>query len=374
MRELAVDIGSRSAGTDGETRGAEYIRDQLASYGYQATLQPFPFTRFVDVKSDLDVVMPNPRSVDAFTLGGSPNGTANGVLVAAGIGRIGDFPSSTKGKVALVKRGDITFTLKVQNAAAAGASAVVIYNNQPGPFTGQMNESSAIPALTISREDGQSLVDQLASLAPPALTVRVEVQTDMVADESRNVVATSSGGECTLVVGGHYDSVAAGPGANDNGSGTATVVEIARVLSAADETNGLCFVLFGAEEIGLLGSAHYVKALSASQRSSLVAMLNFDMLGVGDSWPLAGSSEILDIAGREADLLGLDHSRSTELPENLGSDHASFARAGIPSIIFNCFCDPNYHTAQDTLRFVEKDRLGEAGALGLAVINALLND
>ena len=81
------------------------------------------------------------------------------------------------------------------------------------------------------------------------------------------------------------------PGANDNGSGTATVLELATVLAHTDAMGSNCVVLFGAEEIGLVGSKAFVNAMTQDDRARLRAMLNFDMVGVGDeSWDLIGDA------------------------------------------------------------------------------------
>ena len=101
-------------------------------------------------------------------------------------------------------------------------------------------------------------------------------------------------------------------------------------------------------------------------------MLNFDMLSVGDTWPLIGSPEVTDIAVVEAQELGVPYRVSRTLPDNLGSDQASFTQAGVPAMIFNCFCDENYHTAEDKFEFVSETRLAEAGIMGLGMIETLL--
>jgi aminopeptidase YwaD len=150
------------------------------------------------------------------------------------------------------------------------------------------------------------------------------------------------------------------------------VLEIARTRAARGQADGVCYVLFGSEEIGLVGSSHYVRELPSADLEAMEAMLNFDMLAVGDTWPLIGSPAVTDVAVVEAQELGLPYRVSSTLPENIGSDHASFAQAGVPSMIFNCFCDPNYHTSEDKFDFVSEARLGEAGLMGLGMIETLL--
>ncbi len=371
VRALSVDIGIRAAGTEGERRAANYIRDELAKYGYEASLQPFPIETFVDVNTSLALLSPQQRGIEAAALGGSTSASVEGALVAAGLGYPQEFPSGTQGSIVIVERGEIAFTEKVANATAAGASGVIIYNNQSGPFFGGLQEASRIPAVSITREEGLSLLDQ-ANSGP--VTVRLSVETRTDTGESQNVVAKPPGGECRLVIGGHYDSVPAGPGANDNGSGTAVVIEMARATAADGAFDDSCFVLFGSEEIGLVGSARYVESLSEAETAAIEAMLNFDMLAVGDAWPLTGSQSVVAVASHEADRLSIAHSTESSGPAGGGSDHASFIQAGIPSILFNCFCDPNYHTAGDRFEFVKEQRLADAGAIGMATAKALLEE
>lgn len=369
VRVLAEEIGPRPGGSEAEERAAAYVRDELSSYGYDAFLQPFEIERFQDVESRLELLSPEAREIEAAALGGSADGTVEGELVHAGLGRPQEFPSGTSGKIALIERGELFFRDKVQNAAAAGAAAVIVYNNEPGPFAGQMGRAGPIPALTVAREDGLALREMLV---PAPVTARLHVTTERGTATSHNVVAQPPGGGCRVMAGGHYDSVEQGPGANDNASGTAVVIEMARVLAAAGELDAACFVLFGSEEVGLLGSRHYVESLSPDERSRIDAMLNFDMLGVGTGWPFVGSSDMVEMAVQEAERLGINNGSSSTLPPNIGSDHANFIAAGIPAVMFNCFCDPRYHGPEDRFEFVQPERLHEAGLIGLGLIRRLL--
>jgi aminopeptidase YwaD len=366
VRELAVNIGSRPAGSDAETRAAEYIRGELARYGYATTIQEFDFEQFVDIGTQVDVLSGRPETFQGRALGGSANGTAEADIVRAGIGRLEDFPAGTTGKIALVERGELSFGMKVNNAAAAGAAGVIVFNSESGLFVGDLGGASSIPAASLSREDGLAL----EALGSPL--VRLQVQNQLQTVISRNVVAEPPDGTCGIVAGGHLDSVPAGPGANDNASGTAVVLEIARARAAGGQLDGVCYVLFGAEEVGLLGSAAYVESLPQAEIQAFEAMLNFDMLSVGDRWPFIGAPELTDIVSQEAAEIGVQPRILPGLPEDLGSDHFNFAQRGVPSIIFNCFCDPNYHTSDDKFEFVQESRLGQAGLIGLGMIEQLL--
>ena len=372
VEALALEIGPRPAGTDAEDKAARYLRDQLQAFGYEIELQPFSYDAFVDAGSGLEVLSPQAPSPAVYPLDPSANGVVEGLLVGADIGRPGDFPADTAGKIALIQRGTLPFSEKVANAANAGAVGAVIYNNKPGLFAGNLSELSEIPAVAMSQEDGEALLAQMQS--EPA-SVRLTVLTETGPQDSQNVIARPPDGECRVVAGGHYDSVPGGPGANDNASGTATVVEIARVLAADGEFDDVCFVLFGAEEAGLIGSSRFVERLTAAQRETLEAMLNFDMVGVGTTWLLTGSLSITDIAVTAAEEHGLDYIRGSS--DMSGSDHAPFAAAGIPAIFLHSFFDvvaddPRYHTAEDQPQHVEPSRMGEIGDAGLAIIEELL--
>ncbi|HET9476010.1 MAG TPA: M20/M25/M40 family metallo-hydrolase [Dehalococcoidia bacterium] len=367
---LSVDIGPRAAGSDAEKRAAEYLQDQLSSFGYEASLQPFTFDSFTDLGTSLGITSPESRAIQAVALGASDSAVAEGSLVAAGLGRPQEIPLGARGSVLLVERGDITFSAKVANAEAAGAIGVIVYNNREGVVNGRLTRPGGIPAAGISQADGQALA---ALLAGGPVTVRLETKTETRTATSQNVVATPPDGVCSIVAGGHYDSVPEGPGANDNASGTAVVLEMARTRAANQALDDVCYVLFGSEEIGLVGSGEYVQSLTSEQVDRLDAMLNFDMLAVGNEWPFIGSPEITALAAANADRLGIAYTVEPELPENVGSDHINFVEAGVPSIIFNCFCDDHYHSPQDTFEFVVPERLSQAGEIGLGIIDDLLN-
>jgi aminopeptidase YwaD len=373
VEALAVDIGSRPAGSAAERQAAVYLRDQLSGFGYEAELQPFSYDVFADAGSSLEVISPQPLSPAVYPFEPSANGVVEGGIVEAGIGRPEEFPADTAGKIVLMGRGVLFFSDKVANAEAAGAAGVIVYNDEPGLFSGTLAGPSGIPAVTVSQKDGQAL---LAMVRAGPVSARLEVRTKSGSDDSQNVVARPPDGECRLVAGGHYDSVPAGPGANDNASGAATVVEIARALAADGRFDDVCFVLFGAEEIGLVGSAHFVDSLTPAEEGTLEAMLNFDMVGVGTRWLLLGSPSITDIAANEAEKRGLDY--VVDNSTVAASDQASFIDVGVPAVFFHSFSqvisdDPNYHTANDRAEYVQSSRMAEVGGLALAVIDGLLS-
>ena len=365
---LAGEIGSRPAGSEAQGRAQQYVLEQLRALGYEAELQPFPITYYDDRGATLTIAGALGSTPAASTLAYSPGGTVEGELVDVGLARPGDFhPGGLRGKIALIRRGSIRFSEKVENVAAAGAIAAIIYNSQPGNFSGSLASSSSIPAVSLSLEDGEALAGQVAR---GSVAARIVVDAAIEQRTAANVVGTRPGGPRTIVIGGHLDSVPAGPGANDNASGTAVMLELARVLAARPSPYTLKFVAFDAEEIGLLGSAHMVGQLGEAERRAVRAMINLDMVGVGDQPLLGGSEELTRLAFPIAAGLG-EPARPLGDGLNGASDHASFLRAGIPAIFLYRAEDPNYHSPADRTEYVDPANLDHAGRLALGVLDAL---
>jgi len=366
VNALSVDIGTRPSGTSQETAAAEYLQSQLSSFGYTVSQQELPIEGVTDVTAT--VSLSEGLDIPARPLSGTISGQVEGGLVDAGAGQPGEFPADTAGGVALVARGTVLFGDIVQNAADAGAAAVIVYNNEPGLFRGELPNGGLIPAVGVSQESGGEL---LGLVEGGRYRISVGVQASETSSVAHNVIATAAEGDCRVIIGGHYDSVPDGPGANDNASGTAVALEMARTLAADGLDAGLCVILFGGEERGLLGSKHYVANLQPEQRTAIAGFLNFDMLGVGDGWPLIGSADLVQLTVQNAAALGITTDPNPGPPGG-GSDHAPFIDAGIPAILFNCFCDEHYHTILDRAEFVNPERLQQGGDMGLALAKQLL--
>ena len=192
----------------------------------------------------------------------------------------GDFTGFPAGNIALVQRGTCSFAIKALNAQAAGASAVIIFNqgNSPdreGLIIGTLGGTSvaAIPVIGASFADGAALA-QSGSQASISLAAPKDVT-------QYNVIAESKDGDPNNVImaGGHLDSVQRGPGINDNGSGSAALLEVAEQMAKVKPRNKVRFAWWGAEESGLVGSTAYVNGLVAAERARITLYLNFDMVG-----------------------------------------------------------------------------------------------
>ncbi|PWW21354.1 Zn-dependent M28 family amino/carboxypeptidase [Geodermatophilus normandii] len=288
FQEIADDNeGNRASGTPGYEASVEYVEQRLQAAGYESTRQSFEFPFFQLRSSSFSRVTPAPATYSAadftpmtYTAAGTvDDGVVTPVdLPATGLGsgcETGDFTGFAAGTVALVQRGGCAFAVKAQNAQLAGASAVIVFNNTAGPLAGTLGApGTRIPVIGVSTALGQEL-------AAPGTTVDLAVDSTSETRTTYNVVAELPGrtSDNVVMAGAHLDSVLAGPGINDNGSGSAAILEVAENMAEVKPVNTVRFAWWGAEELGLLGSEHYVSQLSDAQVADIGLYLNFDMVG-----------------------------------------------------------------------------------------------
>ncbi|MGP3686064.1 M28 family metallopeptidase [Streptomyces sp. IBSNAI002] len=291
--------GNRAAGTPGHAASAAYVHDTLRKAGYDVSYQDFDIHE-AHTKTEKTLVLGDggaqgrELATAAFTFTRST--PAGGLTAPLALARVDETPGCAAddypagaftGKIALVKRGSCTFVEKQNAAAAAGALGVIVYNHSgTTPVRGGFSSPAEglIPSAGITLADGEALA---AAAAGGEVTVRLDLDQEHVRKTTRNVIAETRGGRADRVVavGAHLDSVAEGPGINDNGSGSAGLLEVA--LKLAEEgankkgkgpANKVRFAWWSAEELGLLGSEHYVAQLSARQKRNIALYLNFDMI------------------------------------------------------------------------------------------------
>ncbi len=358
--------GTRASGRPGYKASVDYVVAQLEAAGYSPTVQEFMFP-YVEENSQLIRRSPNPRTfvngVDFLRNrfdSGTPEGTATGPLVNVDLVldpsgppntsssgcEVADFAGFPAGAVALLQRGTCGFNVKALNAQAAGASAVIIMNEgQPGRtgLTNMIGDATglAIPAIFTTFEAGLNLAQT------PGATVTVTVDFTAEQRATYNVIAETAGGNADNVVmaGAHLDSVQAGAGINDNGSGSAGLLETAIQMAKAKTPNKVRFAWWGGEESGLLGSTFYVAQLTPDEREDIGLYLNFDMIaspnytfGIYDGdnsggtaapgFIPAGSAEIEDQFERFFTSRG-EPFKDTEFSGR--SDYGPFIARGIPA-------------------------------------------
>ncbi len=354
-----VTLGPRVAGTPVMDKASAYLLEEYRKAGYVAQVQTFTYPKFRDLGSTLSV---SGTMIEGRALNGSPAGNLNAPLITVpNAGRPADFTSvNVRGAIAIVQRGEIPFLQKAQNAASAGAVGLVIVNNESGNFFGTLGGTVSIPVLALPSEQGRLLLERTQPVPP---TARLNVNTRQGVVTGRNIVAHLEGvTQPSVLLGAHYDSVVGSPGANDNASGTAVVLDIARKLSRTPAARQAWFVSFDGEEDGLHGSRAFVRTASPQFLSGLKAMLNFDMVGVNDQLRVGGTPSLT------AQVKAANPSIQTFQSDG-GSDHAPFAAAQVPILFFYRGQEPNYHTPND--QEVDPRLLDETAQVGLKVIEQL---
>jgi Zn-dependent M28 family amino/carboxypeptidase len=351
LQDIADANGStRVSGSTGYDDSADYAADVFRKAGYNVTKQEFTFQTFIERPGTLlQRVSPEPVA-DLPTAIMSYSGSGDVTAPATSVPNVGcdaeDFAGFPAGNIALVSRGVCPFAQKAVNAEAAGASAALIYNNAPGELNGTLgsDHTGDIPVVSTTQALGQELV------ATDGLVLRVKTDTFRGEATTSNILAESKTGDPNNIVmsGAHLDSVAPGPGINDNGSGSAAILEVAEQMQKVKPTNKVRFALWGAEESGLVGAHHYIDDLKENNSDELdrIALyLNFDMIGSpnyarfvydGDNsaFPVgpgaapgpSGSGEIEQMFHDYFESVGLV---SAETPFSGRSDYGPFIAAGV---------------------------------------------
>ncbi|MCG6903643.1 MAG: M28 family metallopeptidase [Rhodobacter sp.] len=358
--------GIRTSGTPGYDASGDYVAQKLEDAGYNVTIQPFIYPFFEELSAaELDQIapvattytyygFPSGFATMTYSAAGDVTGAAEGVDIidAAALPpnsstsgcEATDFAGFTPGSIAIVQRGNCSFALKALNAEGAGAVGVIIMNEgQPGRevnFLGTLGGTGiTIPVVGASTDVGMEL-------AAGGVIVRIMVDAISEDRETFNVLAETDAGDPgnVVMVGAHLDSVAEGPGIQDNGSGSSAILETALQMAKVNTRNRLRFAWWGAEEAGLVGSTYYVGNLSQEEGEVIALYLNFDMIGspnyffgvydgddsdaVGSGPGPLGSAQIEATFEQFYDALGEPH-QGTDFSGR--SDYGPFIAVGIPA-------------------------------------------
>jgi Zn-dependent M28 family amino/carboxypeptidase len=367
---------SRNSGEPGYKASADYVANLMQQWGYTVRLQPYTFlyTAFTDLPTfsgnvggpftlnDNWTPAPSNGSVTAevepaggIVLPPTPAPSSSSGCTAA------DFAGFTPGKIALIQRGTCNFGVKVINAKNAGAAGVIIFNEGNPNRTGLQGVSLAdanntpfaatIPVVSVTFAVGQALYDAATSGSPPVFSMSVSAEVDPNRLDW-NVIADSKGGDKnhTVVIDAHLDAIY-GAGMLDNGSGSMSILDIAKLLKNANPTNHLRFIWFGGEELGLFGSQFYVNNLSPTEASHIGYDLDADVtatpnytLGILDpaAKDLFSNATTADtfpnrvykasLVGRDAGIAYLNSQQQNhELFSPEGTDAYEFNLIGVPA-------------------------------------------
>ncbi|KAJ1332066.1 aminopeptidase Y [Microdochium nivale] len=337
--------GNRAFGGGGHNATVDWLYDELVATGfYNVVKQPF-VELFSFGAATLDIAG-NAYAPGVMTYSPGTVGTVAAPVVA--VSNLGcdaaDYPTTLAGNIALISRGTCAFGAKALNAKAAGAVGALIYNNIEGTLAGTLGGAGDYsPVVGLSLAEGNSI---LSALQAGPVTANLFVESVLENRTNYNVIAETKTGDKdnVLVLGGHSDSVAAGPGINDDGSGTIGVWAVAKALSHFKINNAVRFAFWGAEEFGKLGSYYYVKQLNATEGeiNKIRAYLNFDMIaspnyvlgiydGDGGAFNFSGPAGSAQIEKEFEDFYTANGKPFVPSLFSGRSDYAGFIENGVPS-------------------------------------------
>jgi hypothetical protein len=390
---LASDsFGGREPGTKGEVLAYNYIIKQykeigLAPKGTDGYLQPFSFTKKMYADSSCSLVVDGKAfklGTDFYPLGYSSNSSANGSIVNVGYGisipkldyndykdlknlqnKIFIIELSTPDKAGphskYIDGADIR--TKIDTAIAKGASAVIFINsdnefkNPEQEYSNRIN-ASTIPVIFAIGDAKDALFNSGS---------KVEIKSGLLKEEAtgHNVIGfIDNGSAYTIIIGAHYDHLGMGGheslfrgepqihnGADDNASGIAALIEIARALkNGGSKSNNYLIMAYSGEEKGLLGSGYFVKHPTLAL-DKMNYMINMDMVGRlkrEDPTLLingAGTSDAWKITFK---YIKIDSLKIKTTESGIGpSDHTSFYLKDIPVLHFFSGTHSDYHKPSD---------------------------
>ena len=418
--------GHRSVGSPGYAASVDYVVSVAEGLGLTPTREDVPYRSWratgpSTLTTDTEGWSSDAGELAAFVNapGGSVTGTIAPVDVTippsstANSSTSGceseDFSAFPKGSIALIQRGTCTFTQKAQLAEAAGAIGVLIFNEgQPGRtdvVAGTMDPESdlSIPVLGLSYDLGADLTKTLTPVTLDHAAEQLDITT-------QNVLVTLDGQRSDRVLlGAHLDSVPAGPGLNDNGTGVAVMLQVMTMLANQPErAMEVTLGFWGAEEVGLVGSLHHASQMSDDDILRTIAHINIDMGGSpnpvrfvfdGDESDYAAPPSLnLPEGSAWLESTLLDHFVRRDEPTapvrfEGRTDYVGFAQVGIPvagiftgaekrmtedeALTFagtaGLAYDPCYHQACDALENVDLEMLASVAQGTGAVLTEILD-
>jgi len=336
---------TRVIGSKGHLGTLKYIYETLSKLGdyYTLSTQPFPAVTGQIFEArlvlDQDVIdMAIPMSLTPPTKHKEP--VHGDLVLVKNVGcKAEDYPAEVAGNIAFILRGECPFGTKSALAGKAGAAAAVVYNYEEGNSPGTLGTPSPdhVATFSIGGADAAPFVAKLKKGENVEVIAYIDAVVSSIMTD--NIIAQTKEGDpdnCVML-GGHSDSVAEGPGINDDGSGSLSLLEVATQLTNFRVNNCVRFAWWAGEEEGLLGSDYYVNELPADENKKIRLFMDYDMMGSpnfayqiydarNDVNPV-GSQELRDLYVDWYTAHGLNY---TFIPFDGRSDYDGFIRNGIP--------------------------------------------
>lgn len=338
---------TRVIGSAGHWKTLSWIETQLKAMSnyYNYTTQEFEALDGKVFNYSLSVNMMKIDSVKPFQLTPAAHVYFADLFVVDNLGcNDEDYAGlnlTTMSQVALIKRGECPFGNKSSLAGKYGAAAAIIYDPESEEImSGTLGEptNTTVGTLGIPASVAKSLIAQKAAGAPLKINMFIAAYVGMI--KTKNIIAETIHGdhENVVALGAHSDSVEAGPGLNDDGSGTISLLNVAKQLTNFQVNNAVRFAWWAAEEEGLLGSNYYAYNLTAEENSKIRLFMDYDMMASPnfEYQVYNGSNEVNPAGSEELKQLYIDYYDSKGLPWVLipfdgRSDYVGFIENDIPA-------------------------------------------
>lgn len=371
VRTIAGSCPDRLAGSEAEGRAATILAESFRRTGLEPVITTFPVQSFAESGSTLELEGGRRLGPEPFVYSPSMD-PRRGPLPIVTLEWEDDL-SKARGDILVVGRADFSARQLAMDAAAAGVAALVFADPHRPTIQRLALPGCPVPMVELGGKDAKALLDYMARQEEPRARLGVKAAT--AAGTSANVaavirVAAPGGGAPVIVIGAHLDSVGC-PGANDNASGLACLMELAARLAAKPPAAELWLVGFGAEEIGEVGSGDFVTRWEGPH---IDAMFAIDTVGAGGTtmvFSLHGSpNAAVDAALGAGNGLGI----RVEAGSSEYSDHLPFAMAGIPAAFIMRLPEERRHTAGDVPSALDGRALAETTDLVEAAVRKLALD
>jgi aminopeptidase YwaD len=387
VRELS-QIGYRFVGTKGDQSSIAYVKARFRQFGLAIKETPVRTLTFEDEKPHLRILTTG-EELDGIVPLFSPSTPKGGIeadAVLIGDGRDEDYQRvDVQGRIAVLTEETLGYSkfwlgTFVDRAARAGAVGIIFIHPMPWPYRMSMEAGNSnlndrfcerkLPAICISAVGGLKLMHALGGDR-----CRIRLETRNLTEDRDSVIVSgflrgTTFPEERVGILAHRDNAIA-PGANDNGSGTATMLEIARVLSQTEPKRSFEFISTTGEEDATPGAWTYCQVHKADLVKNMKALFDMDMISVGsivkqvergewpDCDPIIHPDWLMKMVDEVAEELGYGFGRMTAawgVPEE-----GRFNEIGVPATVFWAADDPYYHSIHDTIDKVNPNSLKAAG-------------
>jgi aminopeptidase YwaD len=386
IQYLSQTLGSRVSGSETCRIAGDFIRSQFESYGLKVYEQEFDVVYGRKASHQIEILDSDIGTIDVEPVLLTPDTSNDGFLgdLIYVEGTCPPHDVDITGKIVLWSNTNSHGYTGHHDLLKYKPRAILKVMSHPGIPPRHDQELQKKPPYALVPTFWIGWMDALKVVQAGSKSVRIIFQSESYPGRGRNIVGELQGTHFPdeiVVIGGHYDSPPDVPGASDNASGIAMVMELARVYSKIGSKRTMRFVAWDAEEGGYVGSHHYVKDLfdrdeKQRQNSTFIAertptdlskhflYINFDVIGTylgHNSCYVLGPLEIKNSIHTLSSELGIEQDVKYGF---YGSDHEMFALAGIPAVSFDREGPPALfiHTGVDDIQLIDRQQLQQLGA------------